>query len=153
MPPAGDGPAAHLSCIAAEAARAGAAPLSVRRVLLVCALLDQFAERVFAARQGDREAVLGAEDILAYRAALAQQEPALGLIFDLCAQSGAAQLGIATLEVPLADYPHLSVADFMVSLYNRHSVQRVVLKRPGGPQVLAHEAIARALAYWRGVLL
>jgi hypothetical protein len=99
--------------------------------------------------------VLGAEDLPAYRALLRQHFPALGTLFDLCAfRPGGPRLLIKTVEVPLADYPRLSVEDFMVSLYNRHTVQRVMLVGADGTQTLAHvllgDAVKAAEALFEG---
>ena len=117
---------AHLALLRDEYAASLAAPLSGRQAMLVAVLADHFPDRVFAARRDTPDSVLGAEDLPAYRALLRQHFPALGTLFDLCAfRPGGPRLLIKTVEVPLADYPRLSVEDFMLSLYNRHTVQRV----------------------------
>jgi hypothetical protein len=90
-----------------------AAPLSRRKATLVASLADAFIDRL--ADTGD---------ILVFRAA-ATKSPGLKMIAALC--SGEAQLRIDAVQVPLAHYGSLSVEDFMVSLYNNHSVQRLML--------------------------
>lgn len=112
------------------------APLSTRKVLLVAALADAYADRLFAAAPD-------ADDVLVFRAELAATVPALGLVFELCA--GRAHIAIAAAEVPLADYGALRVEDFMVSLYNDHSVQRVMLTALDGQSRLAHAVLAEAI--------
>lgn len=126
----------HWTYLQDEWRAAVAAPLSTRRVLLVAALADAYADRLFAAASD-------ADDVLIFRAELAATVPALGLVFDLCAQR--AHVAIAAVEVPLADYGALPVEDFMVSLYNDHSVQRVMLVGPDGQSRLAHAALAEAI--------
>jgi hypothetical protein len=142
--------AGHLSLIADELEAARRAPLSRRKALLVATLLDNFADRAFAARRGDPEAVFGAEDLPAYREALRRRAPSLGLVFDLGAQRpDGPRLEVVDVEVPIAEYHLLSVEDYMVSLYNRNTVQRVVIAGPGDARVLAHPALAEALAFWQ----
>lgn len=131
--------AVHRDYLNAEWRTAQAAPLSLRRVLLVAALIDAYADRLFAA-------TTQAEDILVFRARLAAGSPALRLVFDLCAQrADGPRLAIEAVEVPIAEYGAFPVEDFMVSLYNDHTVQRVVLVLPDGGRRLAHEVLADAL--------
>ncbi|HTO28735.1 MAG TPA: hypothetical protein VL017_09110 [Devosia sp.] len=101
-----------------------AAPLSARKARLVAALIDAYVDRLFAASPG-------AEDILDFRAAMAAGSPALGRIVALCGQMGV-HLGAEAVAVPIAEYGALSVEDFMVSLYNDHTVQRLVLVMADG---------------------
>ncbi len=132
--------------LAEAIADARAAPLSARRVLLAVALLDDFADRVFRTlfAAGDKR-LGGAADLPAFRARLAAETPALGLVFTLCGMDyEAPRLVTHSVEVPLADYPRLSTADFMVSLYNRHTVQRVLFSGPAG-ETDAHVVLAQAI--------
>jgi hypothetical protein len=85
----------------------------------------------------------GGGDILAHRAELAARSPALALIFDLVA--GRATLVTEAVEVPLADYPLLPVEDFMVSLYNDHTVQRVRIATANGDRHDVHAVLADAM--------
>ncbi|MDB5614187.1 MAG: hypothetical protein JWQ22_1840 [Devosia sp.] len=100
--------------------------------MLVAALVDAYVDRLFAAN-GE------AEDILDFRAEVAVRSPALGHIMALC--SGRARLVTEAVAVPIADYGTLAVEDFMVSLYNDHSVQRLRLNGLDMRETLA-EAIA-----------
>jgi hypothetical protein len=109
-----------------------AAPLSARKAMLVAALVDAYVDRLFSA---DGEA----GDILEYRSRVATQSPALGSIMALC--SGRVRLVTEAVAVPIADYGALAVEDFMVSLYNDHSVQRLRLNGSDMMKTLA-EAIA-----------
>ncbi|MET3900212.1 hypothetical protein ABIB57_004175 [Devosia sp. UYZn731] len=126
-----------------------AAPLSVRKVLLVAVLLDHFADRVFAQFRDAPERVFGAPDVLAWRAELAARSAAVGLVGELASgRHDGAMLRVDAITVPIADYPALAVEDYMVSLYNQNSVQRVLIVRRDGSTVLAHEVLASALDYW-----
>lgn len=106
---------------------------------MLCALLiDAYADRLFAADSD-------ADDILVFRAALADRSPALAQVFDLCA--GRLRLVTEAVEVPIADYPKLGIEDFMVSIYNDHTVQRVLLASPDGGRQLAHPVLGEAIAF------
>ncbi len=129
--------AAHLRYLHAEQVAAQAAPLSARKALLVALLVDAYADRLFAAQDV-------ADDVLEFRDGLATGSPALGLVFELAA--GRAQLTTEPVTVPTAEYGALSVQDFMVSLYNNHSVQRVMLVAHDGTRHDAHAVLAEAVA-------
>ena len=47
--------------------------------------------------------------------------------------------------MPVGEMGRLPVEDFMVSLYNNHSVQRLMVVGSGMAAVLAHEVLAEAL--------
>ncbi len=49
-------------------------------------------------------------------------------------------------EVALADYPSLDVADFMVSIYNDRTIQRVLIAMPDGQRLPAHTVLGEAIA-------
>ena len=134
--------------IEAALAAARAHPLSSRRTLLVAVLLDNFCDQAFEAlRRSAPTRVFEAEDVLAFRERLRAQSPALGLIFDLCAITpDGPRLEIRAVEVPIADYGGLSIEDFMVSLYNANTVQRIVIILPDASQRLAHEVLGQAFA-------
>lgn len=139
--------AEHLALIREEYAAARAAPLSARQAMLVAVLLDKFADRLFAAWRAAPQHAGLAEDVLAYRAALAAENPALATVFGLCAlRPGGPVLRIVDMAVPLADYGMLPVEDFMVSLYNGHAVQRVVIEAPDGSRLLVHAILGDAIA-------
>jgi len=112
--------------------------LSRRKAMLAAYLVDAFVDRLFAARAEP------AGDILAFRAALASAHPPLGLVLDLVA--GRAELELEAVQVPLAEYGKLSVEDFMVSLYNQHSVQRLLIATPDGGREDVHAVLAAAIA-------
>ena len=120
-------------------AAAQAAPLSRRKALLAALLIDAHVDRLFAA--GGR-----GDDILDYRDRLAREAPAVGLVLTLCSQQHTTQLIIEAVGVPLAEYGRLSTADFMVSLYNGQSVQRLLLVDPAGQRHDVHAALQAALA-------
>lgn len=101
-----------------------AAPLSARKAMLVAALVDAQVDRLFAAHDSTG-------DLLAFRRDMAEQHPDLGLVMALCSRRGM-DLVTEAVAVPIADYGGLSVADFMVSLYNDHSVQQLRLVLPDG---------------------
>lgn len=108
--------------------------------MLVALLVDVYVDRLFAADAG-------ADDSLAYRRALKDASPALRALLDLCAMHpDGPQLVIEAVEVPLADYGQLPVHDFMVSLYNDHTVQRVRVAFPDGARRDAHELLAAAIS-------
>lgn len=131
--------AGHWDYLQAEWAAAQAAPLSIRRTLLVAALIDAYADRLFAADDT-------ADDILVFRALLVKETPAFGPIFALCAQRpDAPRLGLWATQVPLSQYSELGVADFMVSLYNDHTVQRVQFAFPDGTQLDAQTILGAAI--------
>ena len=139
---------AQFALIVEEHRQSLAAPLSARKVLLVAVLLDHFADLVFTRWRDMPERVLGAQDVLDWRATLAKQCPALALVAHLASgKHDGATLRIDTIRLPIADYPALGIEDYMVSLYNQNSVQRVVVARRDGSTVLAHDILAAALAY------
>jgi hypothetical protein len=124
-------------------------PLSSRKTLLVAVLLDNFCDRAFEAlRRAPPSRVFHAEDVLAFRERLRAEEPAFGLIFDLCGSApGGPRLEIRAVAVPIEEYGRLSIEDYMVSLYNANTVQRVVIAVEDGPIQLAHEVLDKAVAY------
>lgn len=132
-------------------AAARAHPLSSRKTLLVAVLVDNVCDHAFEALRWAAPArVFHAEDVLAFRARLRSEEPALGLIFDLCAAApDGPRLETRAVAVPIEAYGRLSIEDFMVSLYNANTVQRVMIVAPGGVARLAHEVLGEAMAYLR----
>lgn len=105
--------------------------------MLVAFLMDGYVDRLFAADDQ-------ADDILEFRAAMGRQAPALGQVMALCA--GRARLTTEAIAVPITDYPRLAVEDFMVSLYNDHSVQRLRLVEADGRSFDMLETLAAAIA-------
>jgi hypothetical protein len=137
----------HFALIETEYAEALAHPLSARQAMLVAVLLDKYADRLFYARRDTApEKLFYAEDVLAFRTRLAAAMPALDSVFALCALApDGPRLVTRTVAVPLPDYPSLPLADFMVSLYNGNTVQRVLLVGAGDGR-LALEVIGEAVA-------
>ena len=116
----------------------------MRKARLVALLIDAYADRLFAVDAG-------ADDILEYRAALAAVSPALALVFALAANRPAGpQLVTEAVAVPLADYPTLDVADFMVSIYNDRTIQRVLVAMPDGQRLIAHAVLEEAIEILKG---
>ena len=126
----------HLAYLRAAIAEAQAAPLSARKAMLAVLLMDAYADRLFAAQTE-------ADDILAFRAGQAAAAPALGLVFDQAA--GRARLVTEAVQMPLEEYDRLSVQDFMVSLYNGHTVQRVLVVGADGVKHDVHAVLAEAV--------
>ena len=143
--------AEHFALIEEENRASLAAPLSARKAMLVAVLLDQFADRGFAVHRAQApEKVFLAEDLLHYRDTLGDRSPALAAIFSLCAfRPGGPVLKVVAIEVPIADYPQLPVEDYMVSLYNKNTVQRVVAALPDGTQTLVHGVLGQAVRWWQ----
>lgn len=114
--------------------------LSRRRAMLATLLCDAYADRLFAAQTAE-------DDILRFRERLAAGSPALALVFALAAgRPDGPRLVTEAVRVPLGEYGRLSVEDFMVSLYNGHTVQRVRIALPDGSRRDVHEALAEAIA-------
>lgn len=105
--------------------------------MLAAHLVDAYADRLFAARAEP------AADVLEFRAELANTSAALAAIFDLVA--GRADLVLEAVEIPLADYGKLGVEDFMVSLYNGHTVQRLRIVGSDAIRQDVHEVLAAAV--------
>ena len=140
---------ARLALLQEEYRHSLAAPLSVRKALLVAVLLDHFGDAAFAGFRDVPEKVFGAPDVLAWRAALAERSEALALVAELASgRYDGARLRIDAVTVPISEYPALAVEDYMVSLYNQNTVQRVVIVRRDGSTVPAHEIIGAALDFW-----
>jgi hypothetical protein len=98
-------------------------------------LADAYADRLFGAQQ-ERD------DILAFRAGLAERSTALARVFALV--RGELKLVTEAVAVPLSEYGQLSVEDFMVSLYNGHSVQRIRIVTADGTREDARDVLAKA---------
>lgn len=105
----------------------------------MAALVDAYVDRMFGCDPG-------AEDILVYRAAMAGQCNALDLVMGLC--TGRPGLGVTTeaVPVPIESYGALGLEDFMVSLYNNSSVQRVMMVLPEGTRRDMLAVLAEAIA-------
>ena len=129
---------AHWDYLDGQWRAAQAAPLSRRRAYLVVYLIDAYVDRLFA--------VSGTDDVLAFRAEVIAQNAALACVLELAAQrDGGTRLEVQTIKVPLENYGQLSVEDFMVSLYNDHSVHRMMVVGADRAPELAHRVLAAAL--------
>jgi hypothetical protein len=129
--------AGHLAYLRASLAASESAPLSRRAAMLVVMLADAFVDRLSGAAGGD---------ILDARANLAMRSADLALVLDVAAlRHDGPRLVVEAVEVPPDDYPTLSTADFMVSLYNDHTVQRLLISMPDGSRQDAHEVLGDAV--------
>lgn len=138
----------HFALIAEEMAAAAAAPLSLRRARACLVLVDLFADRVFQAAGAGSAAAFGCDDVLAFRARLRAECPALGLIADVCAATeGGSRLTIASMPVPAGTYAGLGIEDRMVSVYSEGTVERVVIAGAEGTREV-HEVLAEAVKWW-----
>ena len=104
----------------------------------MCGLADAYADRLF----GEQD---GTDDILEFRRGLARLSPELGLCFAIV--RGEVRLVTEAMQVPLSDYGQLRVEDFMVSLYNDHSVQRVRIALGDGTRLPAHDVVGQAVGF------
>jgi hypothetical protein len=121
------------------------APLSRKKAMLVALLVDAALDEAFARRTGG-------DDILAFREELASRSAALRLVLDLVAmRTDGPSLVLEAVEVPIRDYGRLKVEDFMVSLYNDHTVQRVMIALPDGGRRDGLELLAEAVRAVREV--
>ncbi|MCS6759540.1 MAG: hypothetical protein MO852_11710 [Candidatus Devosia euplotis] len=84
-------------------------------------------------------------------AAMQQISAPLGRILALCAAGDKTRLVIESVAVPLAEYGRLSVEDFMVSLYNDHSVQRLLLVTVDGARHDMLDTLEGAIAALDGI--
>jgi hypothetical protein len=86
------------------------------------------------------------DDILVFRERLAALSEDLALVFAVAAmREGGPRLVTEAVAVPVEEYDRLSVEDFMVSLYNDHTVQRVRVALPDGRRRDVHEVLATAI--------
>jgi len=130
----------HLDYLVEHWEAAQAAPLSGKKLMLCVMLADAYADRLFGAQEAT-------DDILAFRAGLAARSEALALVFGLA--RGEVKLVTEAVEVPIAEYGTLRVEDFMVSLYNHHTVQRVRIVLTDESRVLAHPVVGEAVGFLR----
>lgn len=136
----------HFSYLEAAIAEAWASPLSVRKARLAVALIDAYVDRLYAAD------TIRAEDVLAFRAQQSAANPLLALLLAIAqANPGAPEMLIQTSPVYVADYPHLSEAEFMVTLYNDSTVPRLLIRR-GDANFDAHAVLRDALEALRALM-
>jgi hypothetical protein len=107
-------------------------PLSRKRAMLLALLVD---EAIGA----------GVDDPLAARTATADN--ALAIVMELCAmREDGPRLVLEQVVVAAADAAGLSEADYMVSLYNGGTMQRVRIAWPDGRRADALEVLRQAVA-------
>ena len=110
-----------------------AAPISRKKAMLLVLLLDAAIEE-------------GADDPLARRRAAAA-DPALALVMELAAmRADGPRLVLEAVTVAATEAAALREADYMVSLYNGATVQRVRIAWPDGRRGDALEVLRRAAA-------
>jgi hypothetical protein len=108
-------------------------PLSRKKALLLALLIDAAIEA-------------GADDPLAARAAAAS-DAALALVMELCAmREEGARLVLETVAITAADAATVREADYMVSLYNAGTVQRVRISWTDGRRENALAVLRQAVA-------
>jgi hypothetical protein len=130
-------PREHWRLLEEAWAASSASPLSVRKAMLVVALIDSYVDRLF----GDS----GEEDVLEFRRQVASDCPTLGLVMDIAGhQVAAPTMVLSSRAVPLDRYDSLVLEDFMISVYNDHTVQELVVRGAGTPEQAALTMIERA---------
>lgn len=128
-------PVVHLSI--GTALRAfEAAPLSRKKAMLTALLIDARIDRLAPE-----------SDPLAYRAGLSYRHPVLGIVMDLCAMRDTSPvIVLEPVTVSADEAGALREADFMVSLYNSATVQRVRFAWPDGRREDALDVLRQAAA-------
>lgn len=112
--------------------------------MLVVALADSVVDRLFTLSE--------VTDILEFRRSLGTTFPALGLVMNIAAHGpGAPQVVVANCPVPIESYGELAVEDFMISLYNDHEVQRLVVRTPGAAELPALAVLSEAVEALRSL--
>jgi hypothetical protein len=139
--------AAHWQMLQRDLAASLAAPSSLRKAWLVAVLIDHLPDRLWqACTEAGRPPPGGAPDLLAYRAQLRSGSPALAEVFALVAmEPDGPRLQLLPVAVPPDAVAALPVEDFMVSLYNNHHVQRLLLTTPSSTSP-AHAQLTAAVA-------
>jgi hypothetical protein len=112
-----------------------ASPLSRKKAMLLALLIDAEIDR----RAGD--------DPLAARAALAGTAPALAIVMELAAmRETGPRLVLEPVTITADEAKTLREADYMVSLYNAATVQRVRIAWPDGRRADALASLRQAVA-------
>ena len=102
--------------------------------MLVDAIVDDMARRP-------------GSDPLRARADLARGDADLALVVEVAAhRADSPRLAVESVSVPLAQYGSLTSAEFMVSLYNQHTVPRLKVVGSDGGDRDAHAVLAGAVA-------
>jgi hypothetical protein len=120
-------------------------PLSLRKAMLVVALADAMVDRLFAATNV-------AEDLLEFRVSVGAENLALALVMELAAhRPHGPRFMVMERQISLEHYGALPIEDFMVSLYNNHSVQRLMVVGLS-PELEAAAVLQQAVAEVRSLL-
>ena len=115
------------------------APLSRRKAMRAVVLIDGLLEKIL-------ESGAVGDDLLEARRAITAKWPSLAVIMDLAAvERDGPSLVVMEQEVRLEQYQQLAVEDFMVSLYNNHRVQRLVVTRGGVAPISLEQLLDKAL--------
>lgn len=131
-------PAALAALLDEALADSDGAPLSVRRAMLVVMLADRLVDQL-ARSEG--------ADPLRARASISTRSPDLALVLEMAAhRDGGPRLVVEAVEVALSDYETLSTPDFMVSLYNEHTVPRLLVALPDSGRLEARQVLHGAVA-------
>lgn len=116
------------------------APLSKRKAMLFVMLADGLLDELF-------EHQTESDDRIEFRQKVAAHSSSLALMMKLAAhRPEGPTLVLAEHKIPVAHYGSLSVEDFMVSLYNDHSVQRLMVDVGDGEPIAAEYVLKDALA-------
>ncbi|HWA18110.1 MAG TPA: hypothetical protein VG757_03880 [Devosia sp.] len=120
--------------------------MSLRKARLAIALVDSYADRLYAAHPAR------AEDILIFRAQLSATSPPLALLLAFAEQkAGAPELRLETTPLSPSDYNRLSEAEYMVSLYNNATIPRLLLIAPDGSRHDVQQTLHDALETLRNL--
>jgi hypothetical protein len=112
-----------------------ASPLSRKRAMLVALLIDARIDRRMSG------------DPLAYRANIAYASPDLAIVMDLAAMRDTSPvIVLEPVTISADEAKHVGEADYMVSLYNAATVQRVRIAWPDGRREDALPILRRAVA-------
>ena len=110
-------------------------PLSRKKAMLLALLIDA---EIDARSSGDP---------LVHRATVATTHTALALVMELCGmREDGPRLTLEPMTITAAEAPTLREADYMVSLYNAATVQRVRIAWPDGRREDALEVLRQAVA-------
>ena len=108
--------------------------------MLVVSLADAMVDRLFAGN-------VDADDVLAFRAEVSAGNPGLASVMALAMhRRDGPWLAVKERQIPIEDYGALSVEDFMVSLYNDRTVQRLMVTGTSVQDWEAEQVLSQALA-------
>ncbi|MBI1173272.1 hypothetical protein GC209_17935 [bacterium] len=148
------GPSALLVALDEAVGLSQRAPLSARHALQAVAMIDRLSDQVYARRSGLPVPDLAhAQDILSFRAALRDGDPAVAALMDLMTCGAASpRLQVVAAQLGPDDFARLPVGDLMVSLYNSGTVPRLMLVQPDGTMLAFQDLLRAAAAWWEATL-